>query len=811
MPDAHDRCLRQAFTPTDSSWLNQVEAWFAKVQLDVIARADKLSGPFQLLRTGHHGRIARLIAAITCTLLTIGCHAQDRSGLAEILSFEAPNSGTLPVGWNVTPPGNVSLDDKVVHAGRWSLRIERQADMTTPISGIVTALPMDFTGMVIELRGFIRIEGVSEFVALWIREDGDSPALAFDSLQKRRINGTADWTEYSISVPLSADAKQLVIGFLLSGPGKAWVDDMRLLVDGKPIWEAPKTQHPTTVLDTDHEFGAGSKIAVSELSTVQIQNLATLGRVWGFLKYHHPRITSGQRHWDYDLFRVLPAVLDARDRANANTEIVKWISSLGGINECKVCANLNETELSLRPDLAWINDERRLGADLSRTLRAVYRNRPPDGKQFYVTLSRQAGNPEFVHEPGYGAVKLPDVGFQLLALYRFWNIIEYWFPYRDIIGEDWNGPLLASIPTVALAKTSEEYELAMMALIARVHDTHANLWSSVHLRPPVGQCRIPVSVRFIENRAVVAGRLDRNTELETGLHLGDVFETLAGIPIPQLIERWRPYYGASNEAVALRDIGDALTQGPCGDLRLRLRRGNENLEFRAKRLPNLGGGLVFHDVPGDAFRRLTGDVAYLKLSAVKAADVAEYIDRAIGTKGLILDLRNYPSEFVVYKLGPLLVHKDTPFARFTTGDLSNPGAFHFNLPVSLVPAKPHYSGQIVILADEVTQSQAEFTAMALRSAPNSCVIGNTTAGADGNTSQISLPGGLQSMISGIGVFYPDKRPTQRVGIIPDIEVKPTIAGIRAGQDELLEVALRRILGPDVPFAQIEKLAKAGND
>jgi C-terminal processing protease CtpA/Prc len=42
------------------------------------------------------------------------------------------------------------------------------------------------------------------------------------------------------------------------------------------------------------------------------------------------------------------------------------------------------------------------------------------------------------------------------------------------------------------------------------------------------------------------------------------------------------------------------------------------------------------------------------------------------------------------------------------------------------------------------------------------------------------------MISGLDIFYPDRKPTQRVGIIPDVEVKPTIAGILAGQDELLE-------------------------
>jgi hypothetical protein len=48
------------------------------------------------------------------------------------------------------------------------------------------------------------------------------------------------------------------------------------------------------------------------------------------------------------------------------------------------------------------------------------------------------------------------------------------------------------------------------------------------------------------------------------------------------------------------------------------------------------------------------------------------------------------------------------------------------------------------------------------------------------------------MISGIGVFYPDKKPTQRIGIVPHVEVRPTIEGVRAGRDEVLEEAVRQI-------------------
>jgi C-terminal processing protease CtpA/Prc len=52
------------------------------------------------------------------------------------------------------------------------------------------------------------------------------------------------------------------------------------------------------------------------------------------------------------------------------------------------------------------------------------------------------------------------------------------------------------------------------------------------------------------------------------------------------------------------------------------------------------------------------------------------------------------------------------------------------------------------------------------------------------------------MISGIGIYFPDNRPTQRIGIVPDIVVKPTIAGIKANKDEVLDAAIEYIRRPD---------------
>ncbi|MEM6541767.1 MAG: S41 family peptidase, partial [Bacteroidota bacterium] len=163
------------------------------------------------------------------------------------------------------------------------------------------------------------------------------------------------------------------------------------------------------------------------------------------------------------------------------------------------------------------------------------------------------------------------------------------------------------------------------------------------------------------------------------------------------------------------------------------------------------------------------------------------------TRGIIIDIRNYPSTFVPFSLGSYFVSDSTPFVKFTNGNINNPGEFTFTNNVMIPTQRNRYKGKLVVLVNELTQSQAEYTSMAFRAGDNTTIIGSTTAGADGNISSIMLPGGLRTMISGIGVNYPNGEETQRIGIVPDLEVKPTIEGIKNGKDELLEKAIELIL------------------
>ena len=759
-------------------------------------------------------RMGKLFLALTIAALILMSQAQtprdDQPAnvdaklgppLVQVLGFEVEPKDGLPGGWYATPAGTIFADSAVVHGGRWSARIERTTASPGDFSTVTNSIPANFSGHTIQLSGFVRSEDVSGFVGLWLREDGDAPALQFDNMQNRQIRGTTPWTQYTVSLPFVPEAKQVFFGFLQAGTGKSWVDDLSLLVDGKPVDSVPKVEKPKTILDQDHQFDNGSGIVLTSLTEVQIENLVALGKVWGFLKYHHPKVTSGHLHWDYELFRVMPEVLAAKDHSSATAVLVRWIDRLGPFAACTRCAKLEEKDLDLRPDLSWTENKLMLGDELSQHLRAIYAARPADGTQFYVSKVPNTGNPSFTHELGYDGLKFPDPGYQLLALYRYWNIVEYWSPDREIVGEDWNRVLADFIPRVALAKDFEAYQLEMMAMISMAHDGHSNLWSSLEARPPVGPCRIDAGLRFVENQAVVV-----STPGVSPLRPGDVITALDDMPVKRLVERWIPYYAASNDAARMRDITHYMTRGACGDSKVTVQRGGLPITLTIKKVPFTKDdyGLAIHDLPGPAFQLLSKDVAYLKLSSVKTTEAKQYIRDASRTKGLIIDIRNYPSEFMVFALGSLLAKQNVAFVRFTELDLSNPGAFHWAVVESLTPQSPHYEGKVVVLVDETSMSQAEFTAMAFR-ACGAIVLGSTTAGADGNISPFSLPGGLRTMISGLGVYYPDGSPTQRIGIVPDIEVKPTVAGVRAGRDEVLEAALRQILGKAAPDAELEKL------
>jgi C-terminal processing protease CtpA/Prc len=69
------------------------------------------------------------------------------------------------------------------------------------------------------------------------------------------------------------------------------------------------------------------------------------------------------------------------------------------------------------------------------------------------------------------------------------------------------------------------------------------------------------------------------------------------------------------------------------------------------------------------------------------------------------------------------------------------------------------------------------------------IVGQPTAGANGNINPFVLPGGFRLIYTGMRVVKHDGSQHHTIGIQPTIFAKRTIQGVRQGRDELIEKAL----------------------
>ena len=730
-----------------------------------------------------------LISAITVSIA--GC-SQVKTSQKLNLDFESVING-MPADWENfgSAAYMISPDSAVVKNGRYSASIIQKGG--ADYKAWSYKIPANYDGKSITLSGYIKTDSVTDgYAGLWMRLD---PSIAFDNMSSRGVKGTTEWTKYEITLKMDPDkTTAIVVGGLLVGKGKVWIDDLKVTIDGRNVESLKPYVRKALPAENDKEFDKGSAVKFPVLNDELIGSLELLGKVWGFIKYHHPSVAKGSFNMDYELFRILPEYLNANSNATRDKVILQWINKFGSVTPCRKCPETPETA-SLKPDFTWVENNT-ISTTLKNKIKEIYLGRH-QGKHFQIDMDGGVGNPVFLNEKSYSDMPYPDEGFRLLSLYRYWNMIQYFYPNRQLTDKRWDTLLREYIPKFINAKNELEYELAAVQIIGDLQDSHANLWGGGNkFNESKGDFYPPFHVRFVEDKLVVTDYYNPELKQAAGLQVGDVITQINGRSVEHIIDSIKKYYPASNEAVRLRDISFDILRSRNNETEIKFISGvkENHKKLALYKKESLNYYTWFKQDTGRSYKMLANNIGYITLQSIKEKDIKDIKDAFKDTKGIVIDIRNYPSTFVPFLLGSWLSSSPKPFVKFTIGNKNNPGEFTFTESLKIPGSSNAYKGKVIVLVNEISQSQAEYTTMAFRAGDNTTVIGSTTAGADGNVSSIILPGGLSTMISGIGVYYPDGKNTQRVGIIPDVEVKPTIHGIRSGHDELLEKAIEIIQG-----------------
>jgi C-terminal processing protease CtpA/Prc len=401
----------------------------------------------------------------------------------------------------------------------------------------------------------------------------------------------------------------------------------------------------------------------------------------------------------------------------------------------------------------------------------------------------------------YAEMEFPTAEYRLLALFRFWNVINYFYPYKHLIDKPWDEVLPLYIPKFEANRDAADYQLTVREMLSEVQDSHVGVRNARASSERLGAFSAPAALRFIEKQTVVTGVLDDYKDLKTG----DVIVAVNGEPIEKVRERYARYLAASTPQALMRNLHFNLLRGQ-ENSKLKLTVRGIDGALREVETPLISGTdarlakINRREKTLPVFTVLPSGFGYVDLDRLELGDVNKMFETIKNTPAVIFDMRGYPKG-TAWEIAPRLTAKKTPIAALfsrpireaislSDSDLADGASFTFaqKLPA---PNGEIYKGKVVMLIDEYAQSQSEHTGLFFEAATDVTFIGMPTAGANGDVSFMVLPGNLIVGFSGHDVRHADGRQLQRIGIQPTIRVEPTIRGLLIEKrDEILEAAIK---------------------
>lgn len=677
----------------------------------------------------------------------------------------------LPPDWSVNSDSHRFTVDSLPTGEGKALKICGARDSIAPSVLTLTTLPVN------------RENGVTFSMRVKTQSANDSLLMAvsaMDTMAMQWIKGSTDWKDYTVSIPLSSNSQIMIPQLMFPDAGPYWISETTV--------EMTQESYPA---EEDHEFDAGSAIHAIPTDKNSIDKLVLLGKIWGFLKYYHPMVCDGQYNWDYELFRWLPEVLKSRSKKEVCELVFDKVRSMGPLdkgNHIKTDFPACDSLFYSIPSFPWMNEIAHFHKPLYDLLDSI---KHADRSQtiHYYNKGLNSMN-SFPTEAKYGEKLYPDAGFRLLALYRYWNIIEYFYPYRkDITDKSWNRVLTRFIPLFVHAENAEEYRSTIDYLGTCLKDNHTSRQYSDSILPAEERnYYLPVFWDFVERKLTVTD----DFEGQTSLKKGDVVCQINGVEVDDLVKRYARIISASNERSLLYAVSLDLIQQQDSVTDLNIKWDHKTLKVSISGLtpkeyfPRKAKS--FSDAP--YYKWLSDSIGYFSpIGQYRSDSLPLVMEKFKDAKAIVIDMRNYPCDLLHHMADYLLPHR-VGCTRTTSVVPDFPGVVRWNDIQYFGKENPDcYSGKVVVLINEKTVSMGESIVAILRHCPNAILVGSPTAGSDGPISIFVLPGAVHVRFTGEGFYFANKEGIQNRGISPDVNVDVTPKGVASDTDELLLKAL----------------------
>lgn len=649
------------------------------------------------------------------------------------LPAQRPTGGRDPslVGWHYRGAGISENVPGPYNAKRTNRVTAARSQQAAAFGTIVQIIQADtLRGRAIRMRGQVRVPNPAAlgWAGLWLRVDRPGGVVGFfDNMQNRPVRDTS-WREYVIEGSIDADAAQIVFGVLSVGSMTVDVDAIEIATrDSSGNWT------PLAIPDASFEAQANSA-----------------GRGWsqnGGFPVNRPSL--GAAH-GARFARMAPP-------AQGPTLPGQAADSL----ETPIAGATIDVELALglkaRVPMSLTDAEARAESPALTNLRAM--------------LARTS------------APARDDMDVVLADVVVAWSVFRHFYPYWSDISVDWDARLRPHVQNALGAAATREAHLEVVrTVVADLRDGHGG----VRDVPATPQSILPVQFRILDSRLVVTASND------AAAPVGSVVTAIGGASASTLVAKETQLSSGTAQWRQSRAANALLTCRLQSTVAVSIELPDGSMRYA--QLPCGRSGARAVEARPDSIAELQPGVWYVDLTRVRAAQLRPMLDTLAKASGVVFDMRGYPTDAGVMVLPHLMrTPEDSTDRWMHVPRIARPfGKFAAwqSMTWNLRPAMPHIGGQRVFLTDGRAISYAESVMGYVRDYKLGTIIGGATAGANGNVAGFSVPGGFSVVFTGMRVTRHDGRtPYHTLGVSPDIPLEPTLAGIRAGRDELLERAL----------------------
>jgi hypothetical protein len=751
------------------------------------------------------GQLVAMIIALAC--LWSGSVGARAKGVVDVQNggFEQGEAGSLPTGWFAPSAQRAgftaSMSVEMPHRGKACMEIRRGKPGRQPLSIVRQTIDAtQFRGHRVRLSGWLRFRSPESdceecSAGIWMRTGGHPPS--YEDTEDNPVR-SAHWTFAQVVCEVASDADSLTFGAALNKQGGAWFDDLQLAIVGRngDNNEAPRI-----------------------LGERGIVNLVAFGRLLGYVRHFHPSDEATRIDWGAFAIAGIQEVEGARTAQDLRDRLERlfqpiaptvrlstlrltpladaylrrpfskdakttgyrhmgWPSPTSGTRPRRIVSSPEGSVDSILPIGSEVNADLGGGVWCSVPL-TLYRGD-------HGTVPRGKGRLRGVHRPDGWVPTGNDRSTRLADVILLWNVLQHFYPYFDKASSDWLALLPAALREAATDSDGVAFEATLRRLTAGLHDGHASV-SSRYTRP--ANLQWPFAWSFVGDRLVLT-RIDRRLAKEA--RLGDEVIAIQGRSTSECVrEATKLESGATLEAVRSRAVWSMLALAPSDTLTLMLRSpAGEVRQVQFERSPTA----LLTPAPPDSVSEIAPGVMYLDLRRITDEDLRAALPRINMSKGVIFDMRGYPQRTWTSVISHLV---DSPVQSPGWGtpvvvrpDHVDTTCVWTNWVVD--PELPRIRVRTAFLIDGGAMSAAETLLSFVEAYHLGDLVGEPTAGTNGNVTSVFLPGGYSIPFTGIKVLKQDGSPHHGIGILPTVPVTVTPVGLAAGQDEQLDRAVEII-------------------